>query len=665
MSSLSAFLTKERQQSPPTLPTELLENVLFYGGKERRRSYEYLRSLLEPSLSFDECQRHYGESAEAQRARVFRVYRHVEETILDKQLSVDEAKLLRSLAQDMTGLASPTLLHEAMFLPNIASLFSNAQQAQWAEAIASYTWLGCYIQTELGHGSNLRALETTATFREDIDMLEIHSPTLTSIKYWPGGLANTANIGVVYARLLVRGKDHGVLPFLVQLRDFATHAPLPGVTLGGIGSKFGFNTVDNGFVQFDKVLIPRTHMAMKFQTLSKDGVYSRVSGAKPELSYITMLQMRYNMIIGSGRQLSKAATIAVRYSAVRAQGANATKRCEEMQVLDYQSQQHRLLPRLAEAYAIIIASNRLLSFSHSATEMVAKGRTDAGVLALAHATGCAVKVFASELSTRGIEFCRRGCGGHGYLQTSGLPELVAYNAQFVTAEGENYVISQQTTKTLLKMLAVHRSGMTPALPPQLQFFARIDATPPQATDAAPADLVALFERRLLSVLATMETTAAAYPSLEEAIQANLIASHHLSMCFGKYVLVREFAAQLRDAALSPPTLAILNDIFALFCVSQVLEDLSDFLVHGCLPLPSAAAFDAHQVRLLSAIRPHAVGLVDAFGFSDLSLNSNLGRYDGNVYESLMAASRAFPNDSTVSLSAYLAPLRAKVQRAKL
>ena len=43
-----------------------------------------------------------------------------------------------------------------------------------------------YAQTELGHGSNVRGLETTATFDKDTDEFIIDSPTLSSIKWWPG-----------------------------------------------------------------------------------------------------------------------------------------------------------------------------------------------------------------------------------------------------------------------------------------------------------------------------------------------------------------------------------------------------------------------------------------------------------------------------------------------
>lgn len=119
---------------------------------------------------------------------------------------------------------------------------------------------GAYAQTELGHGSNVRGLETTATFDPATDEFIIDSPTLTSMKWWPGCFGCVcacmlslcaylvclsfplplcrliATHAVVYARLLLRGKDYGIHEFMVQLRD-ETHAPMPGVEVGDIGPK--------------------------------------------------------------------------------------------------------------------------------------------------------------------------------------------------------------------------------------------------------------------------------------------------------------------------------------------------------------------------------------------------------------------------------------------
>lgn len=57
------------------------------------------------------------------------------------------------------------------------------------------------------------------------------------------------------------------LGFIVQLRSLDDHLPLPGITIGDIGTKFGnggYNTMDNGVLRFDHVRIPREQMLMRF-----------------------------------------------------------------------------------------------------------------------------------------------------------------------------------------------------------------------------------------------------------------------------------------------------------------------------------------------------------------------------------------------------------------
>lgn len=41
------------------------------------------------------------------------------------------------------------------------------------------------------------------------------------------------------ARLFTRGRDYGPHAFVVQIRDLATHLPLPGIMVGDIGPKMG------------------------------------------------------------------------------------------------------------------------------------------------------------------------------------------------------------------------------------------------------------------------------------------------------------------------------------------------------------------------------------------------------------------------------------------
>ncbi len=47
--------------------------------------------------------------------------------------------------------------------------------------------IGTYAQTELGHGTFVRGLETTATYDPNSQQFVVHSPTLSSTKWWPGG----------------------------------------------------------------------------------------------------------------------------------------------------------------------------------------------------------------------------------------------------------------------------------------------------------------------------------------------------------------------------------------------------------------------------------------------------------------------------------------------
>jgi acyl-CoA oxidase len=67
-----------------------------------------------------------------------------------------------------------------------------------------------------------------------------------------------ANHAIVYARTIAGGNDYGVNPFFCQIRDFENHMPLTGINVGDLGTKLGYNAVDNGFLSFDHYRIPRT-----------------------------------------------------------------------------------------------------------------------------------------------------------------------------------------------------------------------------------------------------------------------------------------------------------------------------------------------------------------------------------------------------------------------
>lgn len=85
-----------------------------------------------------------------------------------------------------------------MFIPALMSQGSPEQQAKWLPMAQKLEIIGTYAQTELGHGTFVRGLETTATYDPETEHFIIHSPTLTSTKWWPGGTARCCNCIHVY-----------------------------------------------------------------------------------------------------------------------------------------------------------------------------------------------------------------------------------------------------------------------------------------------------------------------------------------------------------------------------------------------------------------------------------------------------------------------------------
>ena len=160
--------------------------------------------------------------------------------------------------------------------------------AKYGALVRTRGIIGCYLQTELGHGSAVTSLETTATYLPRTDEFELHTTTLSSSKWWIGALGKTATHGVVQARLLLPSsenegqKDMGPHLFFVQLRDLNTHKPMPSIQIGDIGPKAmgGYAGVDNGYARFERVRIPRWAMLSRFAGVTVEGTYVKPVHAK-------------------------------------------------------------------------------------------------------------------------------------------------------------------------------------------------------------------------------------------------------------------------------------------------------------------------------------------------------------------------------------------------
>ena len=484
---------------------------------------------------------------------------------------------------------------------------------------------------------------------------------------------------MVIARLIDgEGIDRGIHNFLVPLRSMRDHRLLPGVTTGDIGPKIGYNTMDNGFARFDRVTIPRRNMAMRFAVVDEQGRYhsktSASAGAASKVAYITMMQVRAHICNEAGKNLAVACTITIRYSAVRRQGFGEDGKTER-QILDYTQQQHRIFPLLAASYCFFFTGKRIIKTLQDIEHRLVTNKpvTKAQVGDI-HASSSGLKSFMTMVAADGIEECRKACGGHGFLQCSGLPELFTTYLQSPTVEGDNSMLPQQVIKVLLKLVEAVRKedDLTDYEPcdsyrlvPSLRSILLAPPSGAHAKETCQARsakdllelpvLVRAFRHRaargLVDVAMHLQKSVREDGrSVPDAWNQALVEMARANRAYAQFLLLHnmvdgiatEAAAAADSVLLGADEVRVLNDLARLFALSWMEKDVGDFLVDGFLSAEQARWVRSNVLELLGVLRPDAVALVDARDFSDFRLKSALGRYDGDVYPAIMEAARRDP-----------------------
>uniref|UniRef100_A0A3P8NJA7 Acyl-coenzyme A oxidase n=1 Tax=Astatotilapia calliptera TaxID=8154 RepID=A0A3P8NJA7_ASTCA len=563
----------------------------------------------------------------------------------------------------------PLDLHLGMFLPTLLNQATPEQMDRFFMPAWTLKIIGTYAQTEMGHGTHLRGLETTATYDPATQEFVLNSPTVSSIKWWPGGLGKTSNHAIVLAQLYTLGNCHGLHAFIVPIRDMNTHLPLPGIVVGDIGPKFGFNEVDNGFLKLENVRIPRENMLMKYAKVEPDGTYVKPPSTK--LTYGTMVFIRSMIVAESARALAKSSTIAIRYSAVRHQ-SEIRPGSPEPQILDYQTQQYKLFPLLATAYAFTFVGQYMRQTYHRITEDINQG--DFSEMPELHALSAGLKAFTSWEATSAIEVCRMSCGGHGYSRSSALPDIYVEFTPTCTYEGENTVMMLQTARYLVKSYKQAKAGQQLSGIVSYLNEADVRRVQPQPVAARPTvvdinDLTSLTEVYKLRAAILVELAAKSIQqelqrrkSQEDAWNNSAIDLVRASNAHCHYVVVKLFTDKLGEVA-DTAVHSVLSTLALLYTLYGITKNSGDFLQAGLLSVPQVMQISSRIKELLAQLRPNAVALADAFDIHDKKLNSVLGRYDGNVYEHMFEWARKSPLNATEvheSFHKYLKPLRSKL-----
>jgi acyl-CoA oxidase len=532
-----------------------------------------------------------------------------------------------------------------LYASAILHLGTTPHHRAWLPDALTLATPGVFAMTETGHGSDVSAVGTTATFDPSTDEWIIHTPFRAAWKDYLGNAALHGRAAVVFAQLITRGVNHGVHAFYVPLRDEKGNF-LPGIGGEDDGLKGGLNGIDNGRLHFTHVSIPRTNLLNRYGTVDAKGGYTSPIDS-PGRRFFTMLgtlvQGRVSLD-GAATVASKLAmTIAVRYGSERRQFSGGDE--NEVVLLDYQRHQRRLLPRLAQTYA--------MSFAHEVFlekfDAVFSGRTatdadreDLETLAAA----------LKSLSTWGaldiIQEAREACGGQGFLAANRLTQLRADMDIYATFEGDNNVLLQLVAKRLLtdysrafakadaggmatyvagqvNEAVVNRSGLR-RLAQSVADFGSTARSVGYVRDTESQRQ--LLTDRVATMVADLATKLRSASKLPKAEAAALFNRHQNALietarAHGELLQWEAFTDAL-DRVEHEGTRQVLTWLRDLFGLGLIEKNLAWYIIHGQLSDHRAQAItDYIDDRLLPRLRPHALALTDAFEFADEHIRADI------------------------------------------
>ncbi|KAH8999690.1 hypothetical protein EDB86DRAFT_3075757 [Lactarius hatsudake] len=117
--------------------------------------------------------------------------------------------------------------------------------------------MGLFLLSERGHGLDALNIETTAHQQEDGSYV-LHTPHEEATKIMPSSNPTFGmnKIALVMARLVIKGEDRGMRPFIVPLCN--TREPFPGILSIRLPLRSGASPLDYSMTRFNKVKLPAT-----------------------------------------------------------------------------------------------------------------------------------------------------------------------------------------------------------------------------------------------------------------------------------------------------------------------------------------------------------------------------------------------------------------------
>lgn len=502
--------------------------------------------------------------------------------------------------------------------------------------------LGCFALTELAHGSNVQGCITNAVFDEQRKNFVIYTPHERGIKFWIGNAAQTANMAVVAANLIVKGVDYGIHFFAVEIRDRVSHNLLPGVTLGDCGEKMGMNGVDNGFLAFRGLRVSRDSLLNRITDVDEQGNVTtkfEKSNKRFAVQLSALSGGRVKVGIASCLCSIKACCIALRFSAIRRQFGPTQSR--EFPILEYPSVRNRLFPLLAIAIVPVFAARKInnLWFQNGEKLLDPKNKEVKEL----HGLISAIKPLTSQWTLDTLEECRKTMGGLGYSWYAEIPKMMSDLHVLVTWEGDNNVLLQQVSKIILK--AYRKSlGGTATRYPSLKYLEEEGIENQKFEFKAPEEFgCPLTLLKLMKIRAKRAAQEAAeYMSKQLSSGLDMFDSWNRSIPFeqdnaAKYygeLWIYEIAMQNILQCPEERNKAFLLTLLTIFALCRIKESL-EYLTSN-LDRSQIKLMNEHLLNLYELIKYDAVLCFDGLMMDDEIVRSPFGSVAGNMYEQFLS-----------------------------
>ena len=506
---------------------------------------------------------------------------------------------------------------------SVQSLGTEKHYVKYLKDIGSLKIPGCFAMTETHHGSNVKGLETTATYNHNDQTFTIHTPNKNAQKEYIGNAAVHGQMATVFAKLIIDDHDYGVNAFVVPLRD-PNGTTLNGITIGDCGHKMGLNGVDNGTISFDNVVIPKENMLDRFASVNEKGEFESPIPSDNR-RFFTMLGTLVGGRIGIPRSALAAAksglTIAIRYSDQRRQFG--PEGGSEVPILNYRMHQRRLIPPLAKTYAVHFALQYLTSRFLNKTE---------DEMQEIEALAAGMKSY-STWSTRDIlQECREACGGKGYLSENRIDALKNDTEIYTTFEGDNTVLMQLVAKNRLSEFRKAFGEMgSLGIINYVYENAKVAITEKNPIATRRTDDEHLLDDQFhLQAFIHREKTilASAAQRIKKLVDNGLepydafnVVQHQMidvAQAYLERVVLEQFQAAIKTVE-DEKSKAVLTKLNQLYALSQLEKNKGWYLEDGYMEAVKTKAIRKMVNQLCWDIRPDAVALVNAFDIPESCL----------------------------------------------